>query len=108
MCGWVDIAAVTMEKTGCGLMKLHGNSRTGFRGSLITSGAIKLILPSIMMNQVIGTMTLLFRRSHFYVLTKVGKIVMKTSILFKIFHNFSCHMPVWLELIQWILLQIYV
>ena len=38
-----------------------------FRGSLITSVEIKLISPSILISQAIGTMTSHLMRSHFYV-----------------------------------------
>ena len=76
MSGWVDIAAMTMEKTGCGQMKLHGYSKIGFRGSLTTLGEYKLISPSILMNQAIGTTTLHLKKSHFYVLgTKVCEFI---------------------------------
>ena len=74
MYGWVDIAAVTMEKSGCGLMKLHGNSKIGFWGCRITMVKCKPISPSILISLAIGMMTPHLKKNHFYVLgTKVSE-----------------------------------
>ena len=70
MSGWVDIAAMTMEKTGCGLMKLHGIIPTGLWGCLTILEENKLISPSILINQDIGMMTSHLKKSHSYVLDR--------------------------------------
>ena len=100
--GWVDIA---MEKTGCGRMQRPGCTKTGFRVSLTILMKSKLIFPSILTSQAIGTMTFRLKRSHFYVL---GKKVSMVYLMFKMsqYLLFICSLPDRVEIIQWLLLQI--
>ena len=102
MSGWVVIAAVAMEKSGLGQMGRPGSTTTGLRASPITLGESKLIYPSILTIQAIGTTTLHLTKSHLYVLTKVSKQGYPNIDILQ----FSCSLSVRVEIFQWLLLQV--